>query len=568
MGSPTPQTTEPDASIVLDGVHRSGKRVKARLNARIIGPKELEAVQKQEGTQAAADPRDQEPQSQGATVEETKAWASLEGEVIEPPYSLGYLSRLTEKSTELGQNIRAMVTNVVGFGWRVKERPIPDDIRQQFSSEIEAEKFALMAQLSAIHPVDSFSAVREKEIFDKYALGNGYLELIENSKRELVGIDHIQGHTIRLVPKDKKATKIQVPRVRPDKKFMVEDVPMFYRFRRLVQVMASGKITWFKEAGDPRLMDKRSGKYVEDERLPPRYRATSLIHNKLYSPNSAYGLPVHSGGLFSIEGSRASEEINFSTLQSNAIPSMMVIVENGMLTEKSIERLEEWTSEQIQKARNYSKFLLLEGEVLEEGSTNPGSFKIRVEPLKRLQQQDELFQNYDANNRDKVRQMYRLPPIFVGRADDYTRATADTSRDIADEQVFAPERTHSDYLTNRHVLSRWGARFHEINSNHPNITDDIELIRLMAIAERSGAMTPRRADRIIRDVFGDGIGPMPTGIELDRPFSLQFAEAQKGTASLSSSPGMDAAQSMVDNLIDLREKIEKELDSRLLLDEV
>jgi hypothetical protein len=91
----------------------------------------------------------------------------------------------------------------------------------------------------------------------------------------------------------------------------------------------------------------------------------------------------------------------------------------------------------------------------------------------------------------------------------------------------------------------------------------------MAIAERSGAMSPRRADRIVRDVFGDDVGRLPQGIDLDKPFSITFAEAQKG-GGMGGAQGLEAggdpAKGVLQNLVSLRHSIEKELDDRFLTD--
>lgn len=541
------QGTE-QSSIELDAIDREGKRRTAVLKATLIGGDDEE----HEGASSADEPDPFESKALGSRG------------IIKPRYPLERLIELREKSTELGQNIDAMVTNTVGFGWILRERQMPEALREKFTSEIELERFRLKAWLDSVHPTDSLTMLRRKQKNDQHACGNGYLEIIEDRGGKPLGVNHVRGHLVRLTEKKSRPVKVMVPRLLPHQGFKLEHVPMLHRFRKFV-LLRYGKPVWFKEAGDPRMLDKRTGKFGDD--VPPARRATSLLHFKNYSALTPYGLPLWIGNLFSIFGSRQAEEINYGTLSNNAIPSCFVIVENGALTEKSIERLKEWTEQQIQKSINRSKFILLEGDTLEDGAPSPSQFKIRVEPLKQLQEDDELFQKYDSNNRDKVRQSFRLPPIFVGRADDYTRATADTSRDIADEQVFAPERNDDDFLINRFVLSPLGARFHFFRSNHPNITDDIELIRLMGISERSGAMTPNRADRIVRDVFGDDIGPMPKGIDLNKPYSLTFAEAQGGmgsggVASAGATPGGDAARRMVDGLLDLRKRIEDELDRR------
>jgi hypothetical protein len=82
-------------------------------------------------------------------------------------------------------------------------------------------------------------------------------------------------------------------------------------------------------------------------------------------------------------------------------------------------------------------------------------------------------------------------------------------------------------------------------------------------------MSPRRADRIVRDVFGDDVGRLPQGIDLDKPFSITFAEAQKG-GGMGGAQGLDAggdpAKGVLQNLVSLRQSIEKELDDRFLID--
>ena len=563
--------------IKLEGRDRQGNRVHSVLKATIIQPEGLPIRKQDDG--GFPDGPDL-PVSHVEDSDEIRELVRGKDVLVNPPYDLRTLALLKDNSTELGQNIRTMVTNTAGFGWTLRELPMAEETRRKFEKEISAERLRLSAMLRTVHPRLSLTMLRKQAQEDRHSTGNGYLELISNPRGDLVGINHAHAHSVRLTRRDALPTKVSVPRVRPDLGFMLEDVDFYYRFRRFVQVRNSfsstgsgtvgRKAVWFKEAGDPRQMDWRTGSYADPGvTIPMRYRATEMIHFKIYNPVTPYGVPVWIGNLFSLFGSRAAEEINYNTLSRNNVPSMFVIVENGALTESSLERLQEFVEAQISTAQNYSKFILLEGESLEEGSPNPESFRIKVEPLTNIQKDDQLFQAYDANNRDKVRQSFRLPPLFVGRAEAYNRATADTSRDIADEQVFAPERSDDDHLINRFILARWGARFHQFRSNHPNITDDIELIRMMTFAEKSGGMTPRRADRIVRDIFGDDIGPLPDGIDLDRPFSLQFAEAQasgraSGGAGGARSPG-DISKDVVSGLVDLRKSVEAEIDARALM---
>jgi PBSX family phage portal protein len=495
----------------------------------------------------------------GSNAESIDVWQSLAGgnaSILTPPYSLEWLAMAVDNSNELGQNIRAIVTNTVGFGFRLRELPTPGE-RVAVESEIIAERVRLLNSLANVHPKESLRAIRNKIKHDKWLTGNGFMELIENAAGELVGLNHVHAHTVRLAALDDEPVIVDMARFGGQQ--------MAVKFRRFVQ-MVGNKLVYFKEPGDPRVLDKYTGMFAQpDQIIPLANRATSLLHHKIYCPYSAYGVPVWIGNIFSYHGSRAAEEINMRTLTSNAVPSYFLIVENGVLTSASIDRIREFIQVQADAAMNYSRCVLLEGEPLDEGNPNPGSFKIKIEPVKRLQQTDELFQDYDKNNREKLRQSFRLPPMFLGNVEGYNRATADVSRAVTDEQVFAPDREEDDELFNRFVMSAWGAKYHRFHSLNPNITNDPELIRMMGIAEKSGAMTPRRADALARDVFGEELGPMPKGVDPDVPYSLQFAHAQKtggivadGQAQANAEPASD----LVENLIKLRKRIEYEIDTR------
>ena len=507
-------------SIELEVVDKNtGKRKgTARLHARIIEFPGREPVKKQETSL--------QPKNVPVASDPEKDINFVFNQALQPLYDLDYLAELPERSTELSQNIRAMVTNTVGFGWQLKERPMDEDEHKKYKAQISKEKGLLSARLQAVHPTESFIALREMELYDKHSVGNGYLELIENARGELVGISHVRGHFVRLTEKDKDPVYVKVPVVRPEDGYKLDYVGMWHRFRKFVIELSTGGNIWYKEAGDPRTMNRETGEFT-DKPLLDYQRATALIHNKIYNPRTPYGVPLYIGAAVAIAGSREAEEVNYNSISNNMVPSMFVVIENGALTDGSITRLTEWTEQKVARAKNRSAFIILEGEASNEGLPDHGQFRIRIEPLASAQNNDELYQKYDENNRSKVRESFRLPPLFLGRMGDYNRATSIVSKALADEQIFAPERDHNDFLVNRFILSRWGARFHVYRSNHPNITDDTELIKMMAFSERSGGMTPRRANNIMQDVYGDGLGPMPKGIDPDVPFSITFAEAQK-----------------------------------------
>jgi capsid portal protein len=207
---------------------------------------------------------------------------------------------------------------------------------------------------------------------------------------------------------------------------------------------------------------------------------------------------------------------------------MAILVSNGMLTQGSIERISSFIESKIQGSDNYSKFLVIEAEGMLEGE-DQGQIKLEIKPLVDAQHKDALFQNYQKNGQNNIRRSFRIPPIFVGLADDYTRATAETSRMLADEQVFAPERDEFDSFVNRRLFPAMNVIYHKFKSNSPNTTDNTELVAILSGAEKTGGMTPRIARIVLEDILGQELPPLKLTdrFDPDMPFSLLMAEAVK-----------------------------------------
>jgi capsid portal protein len=259
---------------------------------------------------------------------------------------------------------------------------------------------------------------------------------------------------------------------------------------------------------------------------------------------------------------RSAEEINFSTFKNNNIPSLAVLVSGGTMTEGSVQRLSQFVESAIQGDDNYSKILILEAEGIEDDMGDMANVRMQIQPLTSEQHTDALFTNYDQRSREKIRQSFRLPPIYVGRAEDYTRSTADVSRRIADEQIFNPERLEEDHFMNRFLLQEFDMVFHEFVTNTPNITNDEDIVRVMAGAEKTGGMTPRVAHAMLEDLMGRELA-MPQGIELDVPFSLQMADAVKNEAQPN-----EVGQQVTALKRDVAHRVQKALDEGFTAEEI
>lgn len=559
--------------------------VNQRASKQLIGIRVISIGQKKttSGVDITKRDGDEEPGKPKGLPEDPWEALTLQGRVIEPPFDMLTLAMLPEHNTELTPCVEAMEQNIEGFGHRLVSRvKIDDKTDSKLKKEIKIEKVRLDNFFAYASIDESFPAMRKKLRKDLETTGNAYLEVLRNAAGKIQGFTHMPSYQIRLSKSEDDPYRVEIPvlELQLDGGVKIASMPIWKRHRLFVQsrilqrrnlsYISGYRMRWFKEFGDPRVYDYENGDPVSADKLadfPEEKRANEMIHFKLYSPRSPYGLPRFIGNLLSIYGDRAAAEINYVTIRNNNMPNMAILVSNGQLTEGSMERVKEMLESQIQESDNYSKILLIEAESKYEGEEG-GQAKIDMKPLLREQHRDELFQNYSASNQDKVRRCFRLPPIFVGRVDDYTRSTAETSRRLADEQIFAPERDEFDYWVNLRLFPAMDVVHHRFKSNSLNTTDNTELVKILAGAEKTGGMTPRIARTMLEDVLGVELPEFPPGFDADVPFSMTMAEAVKNLAQPNEPSQQITALKMIEKLTGADQVIgggeEDELVERLL----
>lgn len=465
-----------------------------------------------------------------------------DGILISPPFDMMALSLLKEQNSELGQCIEAMVTNVDGFGYRfvprVKKLTL---LSKEQLEEMRCERVYLENFFAYVAGFESFTNMRSKMREDQEETGNSWVEILRNNGT-IAGFNHIPAYQMRLSVKEKEPTLVELPvfEMQEDGTLEIVNRRMFYNFRLHVQAISGGATNvngvtwrWFKSFGDPKHYNNETGKQLTDEeaaKLPESKLANEVLHGMIYAQRTPYGIPRYIGNLLSILGDRASEEVNYKTLKSNNIPSLAIMVSNGQLTQGTIDRINSFVESQISGSDNYSKFLLMEAETDSMTGEDAGTVKIEIKPLTKDQHTDELFQNYSKNNQKKIRRAFRLPPVLIGDATEYSRSIADTSRRVADEQVFAPLRDEFDSVINRLIFPDMGIKYHQFKSNTPNVTDTTEIIRALGMTEKTGALTPRIARDVLEVVFSKDLPEFSKEFDADVPFSMTMAEAVKNKA--------------------------------------
>jgi len=495
--------------------------------------------------------------------------------LIPPIIDPGELAILPEYCSELGPCIETMEINVPGFGYRIAERKKIIDTLESLSPgkklpeeaqrEIALERLRMQNWFDQAGGIESFTKLRRKLRVDLETIGWCLAEVVPNGDSLPSYLNHVPAFEVRLSKVDDEHTEYKESRLEIGENGhpKITEIIAFKRFRRFCQIRNNVKV-WFKEMGDPRTIDRKTGEIIDESKLESWKKgggkeAHPAIYRKLYCTRSAYGLPRYKGSLLQIYGVRRADEVNYTTFTNNNIPSMMIMVENGGLTDGSIDRLTEFVTDQVKGDANWSKFLVVEAEPYESDATGQpeGKVKLNLEKLGNVQQKDELFQEFVKNSLDRIRRNWRITPIYLGRTDDYTRATAAEARRLTDEQVFQPEREDEDFEINQQLTLRLGFKWHEFKTRTPNITDTESLVKLLGAADKSGGLTPEISRSILEIITGLDLGNVSDKIDGDIPFWLQIVREQmQGKINKSKGGGSGADIDLVEAMVDLRRKVE------------
>lgn len=487
--------------------------------------------------------------------------------ILEPVYAYRDLMKVFQFSTILRECVDSYVTNIESYGVEL-EYVGPEG--EEDSRAAQNEKARIQRLLSTLttdgRPLQNH---REESRADKEVLGARCFEVIQDAMGRVVGFDHVPTATIRMTSREKHYTEIYTTDFATGARKRVKR-----RFRRFIQIDETGKKTWFKEYGDPRPISPVTGKV--DENLAIEDEATAIYYDRLYSPGTPCGVPRWAGAIPALLGAREAEMVNLNFFRDNAIPAMAILVSGGALTEESFDKIDSYI-QGVRGQASMNRIVVMEAvSDGAEAAAIDGSLpapKVDIKPMLEARQHEGLFKSYVEETERKARQSFRLPPIYVGSASEYNRASAFASVLTADQQIFVPERLSWDSMFHNVVLSTHSVRFWRVRSTGPGLQDPQEVARVVNSLGREGALTANTAIKIANRYLDADIRPIMDEWG-DTPFSVVLQYIKDGKEI----KGLDIFEEQINEVVppdetDQQEDMDDELTStqkvvRRLLDEV
>ena len=413
------------------------------------------------------------------------------GDWITPPVDLKGLKTLVRNSTILPQCIRAYKNNIAGFGIGIRYK---EDIEETPEMAEEFDRATKILELLNIER--NTKEVFEDVIEAREIYGIAYVEVIRNMAGEVEQIDFIKE-----TPSINK-TKPLDPYIDTIFYYRGKETPRKKRYCKYRQQIG-GKTVYFKEFGDPRVMDFRTGEYIsEGKTLEIEYQANEII--EFVIGTETYGEVRWIGQILGIDGSRKAEGLNNNYFENGRHTPLMIMIKGGTLTDESFDKLRQYMND-IKGEEGQHAFIILETESSEgrvdfDQTERPD---IEIKDLAGILQKDELFQDYLDNNRRKIQSAFQLPDIYVGYTTDFNRATAQTAQEITEEQVFQPERKNLAWVINNKLLNGYNFKYVEAYFLEPDISNPDDLYKLLTVANNAGGLTPNKAKQIIYEAYGE-----------------------------------------------------------------
>lgn len=410
--------------------------------------------------------------------------------IVGTPYNLSVLASLCQVNNALGPCVDAMEVNIDGTGHVIR---LKEDEGNEETPDQEKKREGIEDFFDEVWPSTSFVTMRRKLRRDLETTGMGYLEAIRSIDGTLLFLRHLKAKDMRLVKLDEPVDKeVKVMRGGSE-----ESVFMSIAERRYVQRVGN-KAIFFKEFKATRELDKFEGKWEGtvnadadgDADLvvvtPERKASEIIMFTMTPDARTPYAVPRWIGQIPSVLGSRQAEENNLAFFDTGGIPPVLITVAGGTLAEETARAMNNFLAGRPDtKHRGF----VIEVEPGGGNTEKDAPVKIEVHRFGAEQVKDSMFENYDQKCEKRVRRSFRLPPLFVGQAEDFSFATAFASYIVAEEQVFKPERHEFDEMINNLIMPELDPeREFEFFSMPISVQDVTTKLEAIKMAKEAGAI--------------------------------------------------------------------------------
>lgn len=466
--------------------------------------------------------------------DDVTTWQTLvdQGAVLSPPYDPHALLCTVEESGALPFLIDTMATNIGGFGaelvalYETRDKETGKEIEPP--PEALEEKARLERFLKLCKVPDGIEGVMDRTDRDVESIGWGGIEVLRTTKGRVAGLEPMRGKTLRLGGLS-DPIMVDVP-FRDPETGEIALWPTWRRFRTLVQLQ-DGVAVYFREFGDPRPINRKTGKYGEPgKRFGGGLDGTECMFIRIYSPHTAYGVPRWLGAAPHARAEREASDLILSWFLDSPIGVKLAMVSGGSWNEAKLKKAFQKIDRIARGKENAWTIVGLEAESADGGgafsdTTGTGGARMMLEDLVMELPSELHFGEGNLIDASVVRlaRMFRLPPIYYGASGDYNRATVTSAKSFGEEQVMRPiRRLRWENRWNNEILPAMNVNHWAIRLKGANTSDDTEIAKSIQAFVAGGGASPNALIELWNELTGQEVTQV-TEAWGDRPFALTTA---------------------------------------------
>jgi PBSX family phage portal protein len=414
--------------------------------------------------------------------------------LIEPRYPFANLYDIYEESDVLRSCVEAYVANIDGCPHEFDF--LGDDLLEKDNPTFIEQLTNLQDFFDAINEEESFTLIREKFRRDLEVTGNAVFEVMRDLAGSVQRLYHVPITYFRMSELSPEAVPVTRSIPRNGKLVTVTAKKRFRKFARII----NNEIVWFKEFGDPRTLNSRTGAY--SDLTPPEEVATEIWWFKIPLAGHPYGAPRWIGAIKTIKGRCLAEFVNYDIFLNQGIPPIAIKVMGGKLSDASWDDIENGF-EQWRDVSKFNRTLVLHVVGDQDSGFDTGSNpRVEIEKLRDGRAEDYLFENYLRYSENSIRKVFRLPPVYLG-SDDNSYSSAYISQFVAEQQVFDPLRLEFDEKVNNLLIrSEFGVTKWRFKSGGPQITGTEQFSRIINALSRGLGISPNYMIRLANQIMG------------------------------------------------------------------
>jgi len=434
--------------------------------------------------------------------------------LIEPPWLPSRMYAVYEESDMLGACVRAYVNNIErNYDYEFTSA----DGGDKDGKEAAATLSKLKSFFTEPNEKHSWLTLRKKLRSDREITGNAYLEVLRNPQTGEPDIMYwVPATWMRATRADEAPTPCYV-KMRREGKLVTRVV--WRRFRRFARAFPGGKIEWFSEFGDPRIVDRRSGNYMKDDKgafiredggepgrrnvNPSEHRANEIWWFRDTFGGNTYGIPRWIGAIASVRGRYLADWINYDTLDHAGIPPWLLMV-YGRLSKGTRQYLQQLV-DKWRDPNAYSDPGVIEIEPNILGFNSSGGAKTGAEfiSMRDMRSEEAMFSAYRRETMATIAQTFGLPPIIYGSTEGQTNATAVAAMENTEVLIFAPAKMAFDERVNNELVKgEFNIYDWEVKTKSNPIGAKEDLYRALGMAGRTGGPSMNQLLAMQNEVFG------------------------------------------------------------------